>query len=211
MRKIFLFLVFLVALSTTGFSQIFNTGQTLKARQFSVGAEPSVIIDGGNPNFMFFGHLGYGLKKGIDIGLKAGASPGYSNYIGGDLEFALGRYFSFAAGAHYFGNMGLDGTLLFTYPIRSDVRISSGFDSDLNFVSTTKINDKGTETTEDDTRTEVTKPEFVGWVPISLEIGLKRNLALIFEVEINVVKHSGHNAFSGNSYHFIGGGLTYYL
>ncbi len=204
MKRFVLFAMMLTLFSSAGFSQIFNTGQTLKAGQFSVGAEPSVIIDGGSPNFMFFAHLGYGLKKGIDIGLKAGASPGYSNYLGGDLEFALGRYFSFAAGAHYFGNMGLDGTFLFTYPIRSDVRISSGFDSDLNFVSTTRTNQNGTTT-------EVMKPEFVGWVPISLEIGLKRNLALIFEVEINVVKHSGHNAFVGNAYHFIGGGFTYYL
>ncbi len=191
MRKILFLSTALLFLSAMTYGQVFNTGQTLKPKKFSLGVEPSVLING-DSEFMLFLHGGYGLKKGIDFSLKAGFLSDYDEYIGGDLEFALGRYFSVMGGAHHFGNFGLDGAILGTYPIRSDVRISSGFDMDINFAD--KYDDQGEE--------DGKKAQFIGWIPISLEIGLRKNMSFIFEAEINV---------TDVGYHFIGGGLNFYI
>lgn len=178
-------------ISSVTFGQLFSTGQTMKPKKWSIGVEPSVIING-DTDFMLFGHAGYGLKKGIDLGLKVGFLGNHDEYIGGDVEFAIGRYFSVMGGAHHFGSFGIDGNILGTYPIRSDVRISSGFDVDMNFID--KVNDQG----EKDGK----EAQFIGWIPISLEIGLKKNLAFIFEAMINV---------TDDGYHFIGGGVNIYI
>lgn len=191
MRKTVFLFVALMMLSVFSFGQVFNTGQTLKPKKWSLGVEPAILVNG-DSEFMLFLHGGYGLKKGIDLSLKAGFLSDYDEYFGGDVEFALGRYFSVMGGAHHFGDFGLDGSLLGTYPIRSDVRISSGFDLDINFVD--KINEEG----EEDGKEAI----FIGWIPISLEIGLRSNLAFIFEAEINV---------TDDGYHFFGGGLNFYI
>lgn len=190
MRKTILLLAVFIGFSAMSFGQVFNTGQTLKPKKWSIGAEPSVIING-DTDFMMFMHAGYGLKKGIDFGLKAGFL-GNEEYFGGDVEFGVGRYVSVMGGAHHFGNFGIDGSILGTYPIRSDVRISSGFDLDINFA------DKVDENGDKDGKEAV----FIGWIPISLEIGLRSNLAFIFEAEINV---------TNDGYHFIGGGVNFYI
>ena len=192
-RTITLFAVLILA-SVTTFGQLFSTGQTLKPKKWSIGVEPDVIING-DSEFILFGHAGYGLKKGIDLGLKVGFLSDYDEYIGGDVEFAVGRYFSVMGGAHHFGNFGLDANILGTYPIRSDVRISSGFDLDINFVKT----EDNPNTNEDEGGTDAV---FMGWIPISLEIGLKKNLAFIFEAMINI---------TDDGYHFIGGGVNIYI
>lgn len=185
-----IFFVTIMLISIMSFGQLFSTGQTMKRKKFSLGVEPSILING-DTDFMLFMHGGYGLKKGIDLGLKFGFL-GNDEYIGGDVEFMLGRYFSFAGGAHHFGAFGVDACLLGTYPIRSDVRISSGFDLDVNFVD--KYDNNGDE--------DGKEAQFLGWIPISLEIGLRKNMAFIFEAEINVTDHG---------YHFIGGGLNFYI
>jgi len=191
MRKLLLLSATFFLLTVASYGQVFNTGQTLKPKKFSLGVEPSVLING-DSEFMLFLHGGYGLKKGIDFSLKAGFLSDDGEYIGGDVEFALGRYFSVMGGAHHFGDFGVDGALLGTYPIRSDVRISSGFDMDINFV------DKYDEQDEKDGKEAV----FIGWIPISLEIGLRKNMSFIFEAEINI---------TDDGYHFIGGGLNFYI
>lgn len=190
MRKILFLSTALLFLSTMTYGQVFSTGQTLKPNRWSIGFEPSFILNG-DEQFMLFGHAGYGLKNGIDLAMKFGFL-GNDEYIGGDVEFALGRYFSLMAGAHSFGAFGLDANILGTYPIRSDVRLSSGFDLDINFID--DYNEQG----EEDGKEAV----FIGWIPISLEIGLRRNMAFIFEAEINV---------TDAGYHFIGGGLNFYI
>jgi hypothetical protein len=192
-KQLFVLAIFLL-ISSFSFSQVFSTGQTLKPKKWSVGVEPAVLLPGGDSEFMLFGHAGYGLKKGIDLGLKVGFLSDYDEYIGGDVEFAISRYFSVMGGAHQFGDFGLDANILGTYPIRSDVRISSGFDIDIVFVD--KYNDRGEE--------DGVEAKLVGWIPISLEVGLKKNLAFIFEAMINV---------TGDvyDYHFIGGGVNIYI
>lgn len=192
MKKIIIAL-FALTLSFSTSAQVFSTGQTLKPNNWSLGFEPSIIING-NTDFMLFGHAGYGLKNGIDLAMKVGFL-GPNEYIGADVEFALGNYFSMMAGAHHFGNFGLDANILGTFPIRSDVRLSSGFDLDVNLLD----KNDNPNTPEDEGGKEA---QFIGWIPISLEIGLRKNMAFIFEAEVNV---------TDAGYHFIGGGLNFYL
>jgi len=179
MKKLVLFLL-PVLLVSTSFGQVFNTGQTLKPKMFSLGVEPGVMVNGSS-EFILFVHGGYGIKEGIDFSAKAGVL-GPAEYFGADLEFAMPHRMSLAVGAHQFGDFGLDGALNITFPIKSDIRLSTGLDSDINFNS-------------DKTRVLL-------WIPLGLEIGIKKNMSFIFEAEIGL---------TDPAYHFIGGGLNFYL
>ena len=172
-------------------AQVFNTGQTLKKGVVSLGLEPTIHVDGGANGAMFFAHAGYGIKKGIDIAVKAGAGRFRSYYVGADIEFAIAKRISLAFGAHKFNDFGLDGTFNFVIPITSDVRIFSGCDSDVNFG--TRINDDGKEVRDIDV---------LVWVPVGLEVGISKSVNLIFESEIGVAP---------GTYHIIGGGLNFYF
>lgn len=175
-----LLIIFLTIIANTTYCQVFNTGQTLKPKMFSLGVEPAVMVNGSS-EFIMFLHGGIGIKQGIDFSAKVGVL-GPADYFGADLEFALPHRMSFAVGAHQFGDFGLDGNLNITFPIKSDIRLSTGLDSDINFNSN--------------------KTNFLLWLPVGLEIGLKKNMSFIFEAEI---------ALTNPAYHFIGGGLNFYL
>lgn len=179
MRR-FLLVLSMALVTGVASAQVFNTGQTLKPRTFSVGFEPVVLMDN-ESDFMLFLHGGYGLVKGIDFSLNVGVL-GPETYFGADVEFALTRRISIAAGAHDFGVFGLDGTLNFTIPVKSGVRLFSGLDLDVNFP-------------EDDT-------QFLLWLPVGVDIGIRKNMSFIFEAEI---------ALTDPAYHLIGGGLNFYF
>lgn len=179
MKKVLSFLLLLLIVSSS-FSQVFNTGQTLKPKTFSLGIEPGVMINGSS-DFMLFLYGGYGIKQGIDFSVKAGFL-GTTDYFGADVEFALPYRMSFAVGAHQFGDFGLDGALNITFPIKNDIRFSSGLDLDVNF--------------NDD------KTRFLLWLPLGLEIGIRKNMSFIFEAEIGL---------TDPAYNFIGGGLNFYF
>ncbi len=190
MRRVLL-LVIAAACFYSVNAQVFNTGQTLKRGVVSLGLEPTIHVDGGANGPMFFAHAGYGLKKGIDISVKAGAGRSRSYYVGGDIEFALAKRISLAFGAHKFNDFGLDGTFNFVIPVTSDVRIFSGCDSDLNFG--TRINSDGEE---------VHDMDVLVWIPIGVEVGISKSINLIFEVEIGVAQ---------GTYHVMGGGINFYF
>lgn len=179
MKKITILLL-AVLISASISAQVFNTGQTLKPKKFSLGIEPTVLING-NANFILFMHGGYGLTKGIDFGLTVGVL-GNSNYFGADVEFAVGRQMSVAFGAHDFGVFGLDGTFIATIPIRKDVRLFTGADLDINFPAN--------------------NTQFLLWLPIGVEVGLRSKMSFIFEAEIGL---------TDPAYHLIGGGLNFYF
>lgn len=179
MKRILTILAFLF-IASSSFSQVFNTGQTLKLRQFSLGIEPGIMING-NSDFIMFLHGGYGIKQGIDFSAKVGVL-GPVDYFGADLEFALPHRMSVVVGAHQFGDFGLDGAWNITFPIKNDIRFSTGLDSDINF-------------NKDKTR-------MLLWLPLGFEIGIKKNMSFIFEAEIGL---------TDPTYHFIGAGLNFYL
>ena len=169
--------------------QVFNTGQTLKKGTFSLGVNPALHMDGGADGFILLAHAGYGIKSGLDISATFGlADP---TYFGADLEFALGNRVSLAVGAHNFHNFGLDGTLNFVIPIKSDIRLYTGLDADLDFYETTN--------SEGNKETEMLTPV---WFPIGLDIGLTHNMSMIFEAEI---------AITDEAYHIFGGGVNFYF
>ncbi len=180
MKKTFIIVALLMLVGVSS-AQVFNTGQTLKAKTFSIGFEPAVLINGSN-EFMLFLHGGYGLKRGIDFGLNIGVL-GPENYFGADVEFAIAKKISLAVGAHDFGIFGLDGTLNFTIPIKSGIRLFSGLDLDVNFP-------------------ENNDTQFLLWLPVGLEVGLKKNMSFIFEAEIGL---------TDPAYNLIGGGLNFYF
>jgi hypothetical protein len=178
--KRFIILAFVCALAGTVNAQVFNTSSTLKRGSFSAGFEPGVYAGGGS-DFNLFLHGGIGITSGVDLGLKLGVLGG-ANYFGGDVEFALGKKFSVSAGAHSWGNFGLDGTALYTFDIAKGVDLFLGFDMDIDFP-------------ENDV-------QLGAWIPIGLEIGIKKNMAFIFESSICVTDYGAH---------WIGGGLNFYF
>jgi hypothetical protein len=177
MKKLLIVSFSIIALSVN--AQVFNTSSTLKRGQFSAGFEPGLNISGGS-DFILFLHGGAGITKGTDLGIKVGLLNG-ATYIGGDLEFAMGKRFSLSVGAHSQDELGLDGTALFTFPIRKGVRLYTGLDMDINFYD------------------EVQIPV---WAPIGLEIGMRNNMTFMFEAEINLTDDAAH---------FLGGGLNFYF
>ncbi len=179
MRRLIVSIVF-VAIASLSMGQVFNTGQTLKPKAFSIGFEPGVMING-NTDFIMFIHGGMGLVKGVDFAAHVGVL-GPQDYFGADVEFALPARMSITAGAHHFGDFGLDGTFNITFPIRSGIRFSTGADLDVNF--------------NDD------KTRFLLWLPLGMEIGLRKNMSFIFEAEVGL---------TDPAYHFIGGGINIYI
>ncbi|MGE4289502.1 MAG: hypothetical protein AB7E36_12500 [Salinivirgaceae bacterium] len=163
-------LTFILALTgLIGSSQVFNTSQTLKEGTFSFGIEP-LLIASGNSDFMLFGHAGYGLVQGVDLGLKVGVFGG-STYVGADVEFAFIKNFSISAGAHATGIFGLDATLIGSFPLASNVTFYGGLDADLNFGK------------------DLTLPL---WIPLGLEVHLNKNMAFLFEALPGITQSAPH-------------------
>lgn len=175
-------------------AQVFNTAQTLKSSNFNIGLNPAILDE----EFGFFLHGGYGISPGLDLGLKVGFGLP-DTYFGADLEWVLrgvSPYISVSAGGHSFGDVGLDGTLNFTFPISRQVHLYSGLDMDINFGEVREYNDQ-TQKYED--KTETSLPV---WFFIGAEIGFKRNMTILLEVEVSV---------SDDAYNIFGGGLNFYL
>lgn len=165
-------------------AQIFGTGQTLRKGSMSIGLNPALYQFDGKDDLYFFLHGGYGLRRGLDLGVKLGLL-GDETYIGADLEFNLHKkypFISFSTGVHHFFDVGLDETLNFTYPIGKGLDLYSGFDMDIEFVES-----------------EATTPM---WFFIGFEINVKRRMDLLFEVEIDV---------NNEAWSIISGGLNFYL
>jgi hypothetical protein len=178
MKKTILSILIAIVVSGSLEAQVFNTSSTLKPGRFSAGFEPGIYLNGGN-DFNLFLHAGAGIARSVDFGLKLGLM-GNNVYIGGDVEFALGRHFSLSAGAHSWGDLGLDATGLFTFPIGGVAKFYTGLDADVVLA-------------EGDTQLPL-------WLPIGVEIPLKKYILFMFETEIRLT-HVGQ--------HFIGAGLNF--
>ena len=180
-RVVILMLISIVAVNIS--AQVFGTSSTLSKNKFSLGLEPSIYTSGNYEDFMFFIHGGYGLKSGVDLGVKLGLL-GDENYIGADVEFVLGKKFSLSGGFHDFYDFSIDGTALFSFPLGSAATLSSGLDMDIILA----------------------EPETIVplWIPIVVEIGIKDNMVFILEAELDT-------KLIDESYHFLGGGLQFFF
>lgn len=177
MKKCIFLILCLSCFSVFNYAQVFNTAGTLGKGNFSAGFEPGVYVRNGS-SFNLFLHGGAGLTNNIDIGIKLGLFEP-SVYFGGDVEFAVAKFFSFSAGAHTFGDFALDATGLFTFDIGDAVDLYTGLDMDIVFAN------------------EAIVPL---WIPVGIEIPIKSYMLFLFEAEINA---------TDNAYHYIGGGLNF--
>lgn len=163
-------------------AQVFNTAQTLRTGTLTLGLEP-VIYDTGNNDAALFIHGGYGISRGLDLGIKLGLGLD-DTYFGADLEWLLrgvSPYISVSAGAHMYHDVGIDGTLNITFPLSRQVWLYSGLDMDVVFSEDTGI---------------------PLWLPIGLEVGIRKNMTLILEVEA---------ALNDDAYNIFGGGINFYF
>ncbi|MBN2347529.1 MAG: hypothetical protein JXJ22_01755 [Bacteroidales bacterium] len=172
-------LLILCFLTIGAYSQVFNTSSTLGKGNFSAGFEPVIYINGGNDLGLFL-HGGAGLTSNVDLGVKLGIFGG-STYVGGDLEFEVGKNFSISAGAHAFNDLAIDGTALFTLPLAGNVSLYTGADMDIIFAN------------------EILIPV---WIPVGLEVGIKNKVSFILESQIKI---------TNVGYHVLGGGLNFYF
>lgn len=187
MIKKLLTVAVLLVLITSVNAQVFNTASVLKQKKLSLGVEPTIIAEGDN-DFILFGHAGLGIAKGIDLGVKLGVFGPGEEYIGADIEFAFHKNFSISGGAHSSGNFGLDGTFLGTIEAGKNIDIYGGADLDINFAD--KDGDGNDEAL------------FLLWVPVGVEVFIKKKLAFILE---------GSIAATDDAYNIIGGGVSYYF
>jgi hypothetical protein len=188
MRKSVLCIVlFLGLLSTSRAQVLFNTANSLNKGKWSIGINP-VYGDLGGGDFALFFHGGYGLGKNSDLGLKLGFGWG-DPYVGLEYQKTLlsGKpCVSIHGGAHYWNDFGLDLGSTVTFPI-GNVNLSTGLDMDLNF---------GHDANND------LNMQAPLWLPISLEVYLKKQISLVFEGNIKLTKY----AFTT-----VGGGINIYF
>lgn len=166
MRKAMITGFLIVCLQACIFAQVLNTASILRPGSFSLSIAPLIYVDRGNDLGLFLSG-GFGVTRGIDIALKLKVENEGRNYIGGDVEFTLLRdmpLISLALGAHAYRQVGLDGTLNITFPIRRTISLFSGVDFDAEFHNNGQ--------------------NFPLWVPVGLEVMLRRSLSLIMEIDI---------------------------
>jgi hypothetical protein len=178
MKKLYYLLFLIITTSNVVvYSQVFNTSSTLKPGIFCTGFEPGIYINNRTDAYIFL-NGGVGITHGIDFGAKVGFG-GDEPYLGADIEFSTGKIFSFSAGAHSWGNFGLDGTALFTFPLSKKTKFYTGLDSDLIFAENFEV---------------------PVWIPLGVEISIQRSIFFTFEAEVNLTNDIGH---------FIGTGLNF--
>ena len=177
MKKI-VFVGFL-CISISSIGQVFNTASTLKPGSFSLGFDPAYY----NDDLAFFFHGGMGILPGVDFALKYGIVEG-DDYFGGDLEWKLTPAkpaVSLVTGGHVETHFGLDAGLSLSFPVKKGIDVFTGGDSDINF--------------NDDI-------DLLLWIPIGVEIKLRKRMALIFEGEIPLTEPANP---------ILDGGITLYF
>ncbi len=193
MKKIILSLVILLAVASAGNAQVlFNGAETLKKGNWSLGLDLA-YADIHNGDFALFFLGSYGLGNNSDLGMKLGFGWDEA-YIGLDYEktVLLGKpSVSLFGGAHYWQWFGLDAGALVTFPIQN-VRISTGLDFDLVFASIDRDGDGKEEL-------ELLTPL---WLPINIEVYLKKHLSLVFE---------GNIKLTDDAFTTVGGGINIYF
>jgi hypothetical protein len=170
MRKAAIVGVLVVTIQATLFAQVLNTASVLRSGLFSVSFAPVWHVEHDNRLGLDIG-AGVGIGHGADLAFKMMLENGGNNYFGGNVEFVLLQdvpVISLALGAHAYNDVGLDGTFNITFPIRQAVALYSGIDMDAEF------HDGG--------------QDFPLWVPVGLQVMLRRSLAIIMEIDIGAIE-----------------------
>ena len=160
-----------------GVASVFNTASVLAPGAFSIAGEGLMRID--PYAFGGLGHVNYGVMPRMDLDVRIGYldAEGGHTYVGADVEYALdkgerresGIHVSATAGAHYWGDFGLDAALIGSWR-QTTTETYVGVDTDIRFAEKTQI-------------------------PVNLvlgvEAGLRRNIAFI--AELGVTLHDSQN------------------
>lgn len=164
------------------FAQTFKTSKTLKEGVFSAGVQPVYLTKNSTSDFMLFGHMGYGLQSGVDLGAKVGfLGDKVDPYFGVDAEFAVRNNISVTGGAHVWNDFGLDFCAIWSDKIANGVELYSGLDFDFNFGN---------------------KLYVPVWMPIGIEIYQPKGFSVLLEANVGLSKHA---------WHMIGGGVNFYF
>jgi len=189
MKKIIvIFLLFFGVAGTSKSQVLFNTAQTLSKGNFSLGLD-AAFANYWNNDFGLFLHGGYGLGNNSDLGLKLGLGWG-ETYFGLDYEKTVvsGKpYVSLHGGAHYWHNFGLDFGASVSFPVGSNLFITTGLDMDLVF---------GQDVNND---LDLYVPL---WLPLNLEVYIQKNLSIVFE---------GNIKLTSRAFTTVGGGVNIYF
>ncbi len=166
--------VALIAASDAGAGTVavFNTASVLAEGALSVTGEGLMRID--PYKFGGMGRIGYGVRTNMDAAVQVGyldSQAGGRMYWGADCEFPLsgargqpGLQVSAACGAHYSDDFGLDGTLVASWR-QTKIEPYVGVDADAVFADKTAI------------------PVHL---VLGIEAGLRRNVAFIAELGVNL-------------------------
>ncbi len=178
MRKLVLTMLF--AVIAAGISaQVFQSAYTIKPKSFSLGINPAISHN----DFAMYLHGGYGLKTGMDLGIKAGLGWG-DPYFGADIKWTLSAgmpSIGVSAGVHVHNNPGFDGTLNITFPLNSSTRLYSGIDADIVFAN------------------NIFMPI---WIPVGLEVEVRQGMSVILEGTIGITTYAAHIVSGGVVFYF---------
>ena len=174
-------LVLVPTTSSAGVASVFNTATVLAPGALSFGAEGGMRFD--PVEFGGFGSINYGLLNRMDASAKFGYSPLVKKgYFGADVEVGLspgrttGANFSAAFGGHYCDAFGLDATILGSWR-QGRANVYAGADMDINFY-------------DDPVGTQVPLNLVLG-----VEAGLRRNIAVIAELGVNMKDSANYVSF----------------
>lgn len=162
MKKIIIALTFMMG-SMASFGQIFDSSDILKKGELVVAFEPGFFIFDGSDDFRTFFHGEYGLGKKMDLGVSIDPFS-KDGYYGADIELWLAEKFSISVGAHHFSKMALDAAVKYSTPIRSNIKFTSGLDSDYM----------------------VNNSNLALWLPAGVDVEIGNGLSVLVEAKIEI-------------------------
>lgn len=173
MKKIISVMVIAFFFTLSVNAQVFNTGETIKPGEVSVGVSPTYYNTASGTMALFL-YAGYGISSSWDFGFRYGLFDGV-NYIGADIESCIYNQnnlsVSLTGGIHGWKDVGIgvDGIFNLTLQVEQ-LEFYSGLDADINFMKAP------------DERNSITKL----WIPIGFNANIMDNLELLLEANVPV-------------------------
>lgn len=197
-----IFLGVFLAMPTMLSGQVVNFAKTLPERSFSLGVAPAWYFNNDNVGIRSIGvdedqagalaigvSGGYGINYNLDVNAKIIYVVGGKPFIGADIQYLIHEarytYFSVIGGLHYWDNVGLDLTGLFTYMLNYDISLSGGLDFDINYDPTMD-----------------SSVRFRAWLPVNIGFTIGRDTFLFAEYALQISQWSWGIASVGANFIF---------
>lgn len=187
----------------TGLSgQVVNFAKTLPERSFSLGVTPAWYFNNDNVGIRSIGvdedrsgalaigvSGGYGINYSLDVNAKIIYVAGGKPFIGADIQYLLYEarftYVSVIGGLHYWDNVGMDLTGLFTYMLNYNISLSGGLDFDINYDPTMD-----------------SSVRFRAWLPVNIGFSVGRDTFIYAEYALQISQWSWGIASVGANFIF---------